>query len=864
LRCFRAFEIFRHARSRRNLKDCGYRFRSLPAARFSAANSNKISKIAVVQGRVGIFVRKRPFLPVAALFALGIVGGRNFSFELFKCVVAFCIGLLFLLARPSRVFAAAFLCFVAGAGFYAARYEIWSENDLRLILPDQPVLATVHGRLIDTPALRDFYSGTNVAEYSYAQLKLSEILINKEWRPAVGVLAASMRGTLGPDFFKGRSVEVAGVISMPKRAPAEGLFDYREYLFNSRVFYQLRTEGTNDWRLLSFEPLPLTERFLRWAQAQLHKGIPFEDEALQMLWTMTLGWKQNFSGEAADAFIKTGTMHIFAISGLHVACIAGSLLAVLRAFGLSRDRASAVLIPLIWFYTLATGWQSSAIRSALMSSFIFAGWTLRRPAEVINSTAAAALLILFFQPEQLFQTSFQLSFAVVLALGFLMGELDRQAPELLGRIHALVLRYDPLLPEQLRPGWKRLLEMPVTFVYGNLLVALAAYVGSFPVTAYYFNMVSPISLVANLVAVPLSSLALASALGSLLLPPLAPVFNFASWAFMWETVGFTRWLAHLNLGFFYVPKPGLLLFILYFTALIILVLPQARKGRMKFISVGTLICIAVAWCASFLSTIGDTKITVLPSAGMPIHVDAPGRALDLLIDCSNEREAGYTLKRFLHGQGIGTLPAVLITHADLLHAGGLMLLDAEFSPGKIFRSHVPVRSAVFRRMDKFLKATPKKDHRISAGENAGGWTVLNPERERRYTRGADSAVALTTGFEGWRVLLLSDLSLEGIRGLLERTAGLRADVVITSGGFTEKEMAEIGDKTGAKLLILGNARQPMWPARARSPMSARSSPRRPACVVLRTAEEGSITLRFHDGECIITTAEEHRFTFPRK
>lgn len=57
-----------------------------------------------------------------------------------------------------------------------------------------------------------------------------------------------------------------------------------------------------------------------------------------------------------------------------------------------------------------------------MSTFVFAGWAIRRPMELLNSTAGAALLILLFEPQQLFQASFQLSFAVVAAIALILGQ----------------------------------------------------------------------------------------------------------------------------------------------------------------------------------------------------------------------------------------------------------------------------------------------------------------------------------------------------------------------------------------------------------------------------------------------------------
>ena len=210
---------------------------------------------------------------------------------------------------------------------------------------------------------------------------------------------------------------------------------------------------------------------------------------------MTLGWKPALTNEVYEPFMRSGTMHIFAISGLHIALIAGILAGLLRMFQVPRIGCGWVVIPLIWFYTAATGWQPSAIRSTVMMSIIIGGWALKRPSDLVNSLAAAAFIILLWDPQQIFGASFQLSFLVVLSIALLVPPLDAARDRL--------LRTDPLLPAELLPRWRRWLETPLRWVTTSLAVSLAAWLGSLPLTAYYFHLLSPVTLLANLCIVPL-------------------------------------------------------------------------------------------------------------------------------------------------------------------------------------------------------------------------------------------------------------------------------------------------------------------------------------------------------------------------
>ena len=124
-------------------------------------------------------------------------------------------------------------------------------------------------------------------------------------------------------------------------------------------------------------------------------------------------------------------MHLFAIDGLRIVLISGMLVALLRVLQVSRAWCGLVAIPLIWFYTAATGWESSAIRASVMMTVVLGGWALQRPGDTINSLAAAAFIILLWEPRQLFQASFQLSFFVVLVIALMLPPLNRLSERLL-------------------------------------------------------------------------------------------------------------------------------------------------------------------------------------------------------------------------------------------------------------------------------------------------------------------------------------------------------------------------------------------------------------------------------------------------
>ena len=289
---------------------------------------------------------------------------------------------------------------------------------------------------------------------------------------------------------------------------------------------------------------------MNWSKQTLALGLPVEDEPLRLLWAMTLGWRTAFTGDISEPFLRAGTMHLFAIDGLRIALISGMLVALLRVLQVSRAWCGLIAIPAIWFYTAATGWEPSAIRASVMMTVVLGGWALKRPGDTVNSLAAAAFIILLWEPRQLFEASFQLSFFVVLVIALMLPPLNKISDRL--------LRHDPLLPDELLPRWRRALNAALRLFARYCALSLAAWVGSIPLSAKYFHLFSPVSTPANIVAVPLGTLALMSNLGALVcgtwLPWATELFNHAAWFFMVAMTDVSEWATKIPGAFFYVAR----------------------------------------------------------------------------------------------------------------------------------------------------------------------------------------------------------------------------------------------------------------------------------------------------------------------
>jgi beta-lactamase superfamily II metal-dependent hydrolase len=211
-------------------------------------------------------------------------------------------------------------------------------------------------------------------------------------------------------------------------------------------------------------------------------------------------------------------------------------------------------------------------------------------------------------------------------------------------------------------------------------VSLAAWIGSLPLILWYFHLVTPISLLANLVVVPIAFFVLAVALLSLLTTPLLPwvglVFNNANWTLATLVIGIVHLFAQIPGGHFYVGEPH--------------------------------------W--------GDrisAKMTVLDlGAGAAVHVQVNGH--DWLIDCGSERSYERIVREYLHWAGVNRLTGLVLTHGDSQHIGGVTQLLSDFPRVRLIDNPAPDRSLIHRRVARLvsgLKGRGCKPAELAAGDN---------------------------------------------------------------------------------------------------------------------------------------------------
>jgi competence protein ComEC len=493
---------------------------------------------------------------------------------------------------------------------------------------------------------------------------------------------------------------------------------------------------------------------MRWCYARreasrrlLERGVEDWPKSSGVVTALVLGYREDISVDIREAFMRTGTAHIFAISGLHVAILALVLLAALRTFGLPRPLWALGLIPLLTLYTLATGAASSAVRALLMASAYWAAPLVRRRPDALSALALAALAILGAAPDQLTDAGFLFSFTAVAGLIVLAPVLQRPMGAWIPPRDSDDTVSRPARAARAAARW------------GVSLVStsLAAWLVSTPLTAYFGNQISPAALPGNLLVVPGSFAIVLTGCLSLVAGQIwgaaAEVFNHANAAFCTVMAEFVDSLFRAPGSHAFVQAPpGWALALMYGAIGGLLVL----RGRPRAVLAGAVAAVAVAGAARYATD--DRVRVILPPADLApaVLVDAPGGD-DLLIDPGPAWKSARTI-RWLRSRGVDRLGGLVLTAADASHAGAAPEIVARMPVGTIRRTADPGRSSVVRAMLKEWAATGRQVVALSAGEGGplpGGaaWDVLFPGAGFVGERAADSALVLRIGRGRQAVLL---------------------------------------------------------------------------------------------------------------
>ena len=521
-------------------------------------------------------------------------------------------------------------------------------------------------------------------------------------------------------------------IALP-RNPGE--FSPSAYLARKGIFAELTSNYPEDCRVLAHgkgNSLLAWSRTCRaFLQRRLIAGIDDDPEIAGLVQTITLGLKKETSARDRELFQQVGALHLFVVNGLHVAMLACILGFLFKPFGIRRRLFALVIIPILFAYALLTGLNPGSVRAAIMAAVLFGASFVERRPYSLNTLAAAALILLLWDTNDLFQEGFRFSFAVVTAIILLAGVIQRP-------ILSIGLP-DSYLPRSLWTAWQRIRSACWRRIAELAAVSVAASIGSLPLSAGYFNLLTPSGFLANLLLVPLALLILAESLFSLLTTlagslPLA--FNNVNWLLASTMLAFVHFFAWLPGGHFFIStSPSL---------------PECRV----------------------------TVLDLQPGQAVVIQ----SRGCVWLVDCGNHASYIRTVHPFLQSRGVNRLDGLILTHGAAASIGAFQEVVDDFAPRQIFESALTDRSPARRA----LHTAGRPSITLKSGDQFGlsstvACKVLFPPVPFKTGKAADKSLVLRIDNGQSRILLMSESGFTGEHWLLDHKPDFKSSVVVIGG-----------------------------------------------------------------------------------
>lgn len=562
-----------------------------------------------------------------------------------------------------------------------------------LFLSDQPTV--IRGIVDRPPALRNRLSQFHTeGQYrspwqTQIEVEVTELRVGQSFRPADGRVLVVIEGRYH-DLLPGDLIEAYGNLCRisPPRNP--GQRDHRPgYRYRG---LQARFEVNNPNQVITVAEAASRRKVLhRWLAKFAAKGREelirhLSDSAGPLAVAMVLGQRDYINIETRDLLLVTGTAHLLSVSGMHLAILVmlANFLATLMRLPM-RAKIIWILVFCL-FYTSLTGARPPVIRAAILVGVFLASVWLRRMNQSINSLSVAAFILILINPGNALNVGVQLSFLAVTTLVLCARNVAR-TPSCTIEDHQ-----NRLLDELIDTGRNRLLlflQRLVKKTLQLLWISSCVTIACMPLVWYQFHVVSPISVLVNLVLAPGLMVALGSGVlvivTSMVHESLA---NIPGWICS-QTLDWMRWVlsvaSDIPFGHAWLPAPPgywVVIYYVIFTASFVIPFHGRRLCCIRCIWVGIWITTAYGLAINGRNVPEDTlEATFLDVGhGTCVILRLPTREV-WLYDCGrlgNESYSSAGIDRALWSLGITRLDGIVLSHADSDHFNAIPGLVKRF------------------------------------------------------------------------------------------------------------------------------------------------------------------------------------------
>ncbi|MGE5330093.1 MAG: DNA internalization-related competence protein ComEC/Rec2 [Deltaproteobacteria bacterium] len=414
-------------------------------------------------------MKKRPLVFFTAAFTLGILVGSYINLWLLISLFLGLILLLFLFtaSRLTQYLSYSLLIFAVLLGSLSSFHTInkYNKTNFKKLNSSEVVF---RAKIVSEPDIRDRKTNYIIMPFE----------INGEKTNNTKVLLSLYQTNISETSFSyGNIIAGSGKVLIPSHARNPGGFDYKRYLDSQGIYASIicfsgsiRAIGT-----VELNPIMKASFFLKSRiQRIIDQLLPANQAGL--LKGMLIGDRNGLPGSVKNDFNTSGLTHIVCVSGANIAYIALSCIFILRLTGIKKPVSSIITIFVILIFMFITGCSPSVIRASIMGIMILLAEVFTRKTDIYTSISSACLIILLYNPLALYDVGFQLSFAGTIGI---------------------VLFYKTL---------SDIFQFLPRFINEALSATLSAQITVCPIIALYFNKLSLIALLSNILVIPATGL----------------------------------------------------------------------------------------------------------------------------------------------------------------------------------------------------------------------------------------------------------------------------------------------------------------------------------------------------------------------
>jgi len=533
------------------------------------------------------------------------------------------------------------------------------------------------------------------------KFRVSQIEREEKKRKAKGISLVNIYTGNCP-YEYGDVLRIQGRLVKPIAKNNYGEFDYELYLAQKRIFTYINIWQDKDIQKIGEERMNLLISFSVYVRNKIKSiiGNLIDSPYDSLLIGMLLGEKTYLPSEVKDVFIESGIMHILAISGLHIGIIVFALFIFFNFLHIPKRIKIISIIVILIMYASITGFRPSVVRASIMFSLLIIGKLINRRRNLYTSLFLAALIILLINPLILYDAGFLLSFVVTFFIIYLS------------------------------PIFQELFFRITDWIRKPLSVSIAAWLGIFPLSAYFFYKVSLIAIITNIVIVPLAGIAVILGfiiffIGLISIPLADLIANLNYYVLMLISL-LAKFFSSFPFSYVYTAQPSIISIFLYYSLIFLVIEIFYRKifpvkYKIKFIIL-TLSAVLIVIIVQIFYPVDNLKVNFINvGEGDCILIEAP-KKYSIIIDGGGSPRSSFdvgdkVVVPYLRRKGIDKINLLILTHPHLDHLEGLLPILKEFKVDMVLDSGLICNIPEYKEFISIIKDKNIPYHQAKAGDN---------------------------------------------------------------------------------------------------------------------------------------------------